>query len=89
MLDLTRLVKDWVDQQGQPLVAIDIFTSQGGVDGTPIWGAEDTRVGVIHDTTVRIFKGVDGSRFDITLHAADPEFFAKLKEAFRAAGLFN
>lgn len=89
MIDLTTLVKDWLDQQGTPLAAIDIFHSQGGVDGTPIWGDETTRVGAIYDTTVRIFKAMDGSRLDITLQAADPEFFNQLMDAFRAAGLFN
>lgn len=89
MIDLTTLIKDWLDQQGQPLVPIDIFHSQGGVDGTPIWGDETTRVGAIYDTTVRIFKGMDGSKLSITLNAADPEFFKRLMDAFRAAGLFN
>jgi hypothetical protein len=89
MIDLTTLIKDWVDQQKSPLAAIDIFSAQSGVDGTPIWADETTRVGVIHDTTVRIFRAMDGSRLDITLQAADPEFFAKLMDALIAAGVFN
>lgn len=88
MIDLTTLVKDWLDQQKAPVVQIDIFASQGGVDGTPIWGDESVRIGVIHDTTVRIFKAMDGSKLDVTLQAADPEFFDKLMEAFKSAGLY-
>lgn len=91
MIDLTTLIKDWLNQLETPQVPIDIcrFPNQSSLDGTPIWANETLRIGAIHDTTVHIFKAYDGSKLNITLEAADPEFFAKLKDAFRAVGFYS
>jgi hypothetical protein len=90
MIDLTTLIKDWLDQLGTPLTPIDIcrFPNQSTIDGTPIWANETIRIGAIHDTSVRIFKAIDGTKLDIKLNAADPEFFNKLKDALRAVGFY-
>jgi len=95
MIDLTTLIRDWLLQQETPLIPIDIYrfpiilSATGLNSDVSIWANENMRIGAVYDTSVHFFRTYNGSKLDIKLDAADPEFFKRLKEAFRAAGAYN